>query len=199
MPTLQASFSDRRSFGAHLAHKGLVGVAAEIGTHRGQFAYEFLSGWPGRRLYCVDHWMKNYDATDPAAIGDRAADEMAARSLMATFPKERVTILRMASMEARLVLSNLDFVYLDADHRPDRVYEDILGWWPLIVPGGILAGHDYICPGEPYGGWGANIQLVVNDFAHQNNLMVYLVTEPMGLPWSWWVQKPTEEEGQVLP
>ena len=38
----------------------------------------------------------------------------------------------------------IDFVYLDARHDYRSVVEDICSWFPLVTPGGILAGHDYI-------------------------------------------------------
>jgi len=38
----------------------------------------------------------------------------------------------------------IDFVYLDARHDYHSVAEDICAWFPLVTPGGILAGHDYI-------------------------------------------------------
>lgn len=34
-------------------------------------------------------------------------------------------------------------IYLDADHSYESVRADIEAWWPHVVPGGILAGHDY--------------------------------------------------------
>jgi hypothetical protein len=39
---------------------------------------------------------------------------------------------------------HIDFVYLDARHDYASVVEDICAWFPLVTPGGILAGHDYI-------------------------------------------------------
>ena len=42
---------------------------------------------------------------------------------------------------------SLDFVYLDARHDFNGVFEDLSVWWPKLKMGGILAGHDY-CDGE---------------------------------------------------
>lgn len=36
-----------------------------------------------------------------------------------------------------------DYVYIDADHSEQAVWEDISAWWPKVRSGGIIAGHDY--------------------------------------------------------
>lgn len=37
-------------------------------------------------------------------------------------------------------------VYIDGDHSEEGVAADIAAWFPLVVPGGYICGHDY---GEP--------------------------------------------------
>ena len=39
---------------------------------------------------------------------------------------------------------SIDLVYLDARHDYRSVVDDICAWFPLVTPGGLLAGHDYI-------------------------------------------------------
>ena len=34
-------------------------------------------------------------------------------------------------------------VFIDADHTYEAVRGDLTAWWPLVRPGGFLAGHDY--------------------------------------------------------
>lgn len=35
-----------------------------------------------------------------------------------------------------------DIVFLDGDHTLEGILTDIKAWWPLLKPGGIMAGHD---------------------------------------------------------
>ena len=37
----------------------------------------------------------------------------------------------------------VDFVFIDGDHRYSQVKEDIMSWFPKIKTGGTMAGHDY--------------------------------------------------------
>ena len=59
--------------------------------------------------------------------------------------KDRVETFRMESLAAaqKLQEQSLDFVYIDACHDYCSVFEDIDAYWPLVKPGGIMAGHDY--------------------------------------------------------
>ena len=66
----------------------------------------------------------------------------------------------MYSIEAakKLRKESLDFVYIDARHDYCAMMEDLEAYWPLVTPGGILAGHDYMSSPEVgcicfYGFW----------------------------------------------
>lgn len=39
--------------------------------------------------------------------------------------------------------NSLDFIYVDASHREEDVYNDISLWFPKLKPGGIMAGDDW--------------------------------------------------------
>lgn len=196
-----APLSTRNQFGDLLTGRGLVGAAVEVGTHRGDFARVLLGRWPGM-LYCVDHWAvpPGYEAQAHClsalggAFGDREADLTAAKEVLAPFAG-RAVLIREASAEAaaRFVQRSLDFVYLDGDHERPGIDEDLRSWWPKIVPGGILAGHDFLCPG-PIGrpdDWGRYIQPAVMGFVERQGVDVLLVVEEQNLPWSYVLEKPS--------
>ena len=86
----------------------------------------------------VEKWNYNVDGLETAyAAYNRALIEAGVR--------DRVVDLRMVSLEAARAFADgsLDFVFLDADHRPQSVLADIKAWLPKVRPQGILAGHDY--------------------------------------------------------
>jgi len=57
---------------------------------------------------------------------------------------DRATLWRDFSNKAhkRVEDESIDFVFIDASHDYDSVYEDIKYWAPKVKKGGIVAGHD---------------------------------------------------------
>lgn len=186
----QSTVTDRENLGGFLNEQGLLGTAVEIGTHRGKFANQLLSQWNGQVLNCVDPWQPGYDEGDPASYGDRDQDYQQAQTVLAKYGN-RCRLLRQTSADASKLFTpeSIDFVYLDGCHRYESVYEDLRLWWPKVKPGGLLAGHDIICPHEDRGGWGRYIQPAVFGFAEENQLTVWLVFQTRGNPWSYYFVK----------
>jgi hypothetical protein len=174
----------REQFGKLLNKRGLVGEAAEIGTHLGIFAEQFLSGWGGQVLHCVDPWQTALPGyVDDITDRDREQDYQAARERLSQFG-ERVRFHRLTSVEAAPAFpdESLDFVYIDANHATEHVRQDVLNWWPKIKPHGIMAGHDWT------GEWRSKIRRGVLSFTVPRGLWVQLVECPIGYR-SWFVEK----------
>jgi cephalosporin hydroxylase len=86
--------------------------------------------------------------------------------------KERVTVLRGLSVEmaAQIPDNSLGLVYLDAGHDYDSVMADLNAYYPKLVKGGIMAGHDYL--NTAYG-----VKQAVTDFAAKHGFEVHLIPE----------------------
>jgi hypothetical protein len=74
---------------------------------------------------------------------------------------------------------SLDFVYIDANHRPDFVREDIREWTKKVKKGGIVSGHDY--HGDVAG--------VVDEYVRNNNLELFVTEQKSDKALSWWFIK----------
>ncbi|MEQ9409404.1 MAG: class I SAM-dependent methyltransferase [Fuerstiella sp.] len=67
-------------------------------------------------------------------------------------PGQKMHILEGNSQEpaivnrARRYLSGrkFDFLFIDGDHEYDGVLEDLIQWYPLVKPGGLIAFHDIV-------------------------------------------------------
>jgi predicted O-methyltransferase YrrM len=184
----KAPFNSRDAFGMFLEQRG-ARRGAEIGTHRGEFAYKLLERWRHGFLYCVDPYRGGYDDDDPASHGDRAKDRHDAHTRLQRFTR-RSRFIETTSMDAARHpdLNDLDFVYVDAKHRFTDVLNDLTTWWNKLRPGGILAGHDIVCPGKS-DPWGHEIQPAVFEFARQHRTTVMLVIEEQDEPWSYYMVK----------
>ncbi len=131
-------------------HRSVTGV--EVGVKFGTFSQQILESIPQvRRMVLVDPW-KEYaaDHSDREKFGyasrDQAGWDRMARMCserMARFGR-RARIIRATSLEAAEQLVQQSFVvYLDGSHAYEDVLADCKAWWPLVEPGGMLAGDDF--------------------------------------------------------
>jgi len=191
----KAEFNDRDNLPEFLNELGLTGRAVEIGTHQADFASLFYRKWKGQHLTCVDPWATMSEYYDQSKClwnsdpDNRDKDYAIAKQKMDEVGKP-YRMLKMTSLEAskRHDLHELDFVYLDGNHEYRWVRQDLFLWWDHLKPGGVLAGHDIICPGED-AGWGKEIQPAVFEFATERSLTVNLIVESKWLPWSYYIKK----------
>lgn len=192
-PFKMATFSGRENLANLLNKRGLVGTVVEVGVYRGVFAEKFLRLWKGDKYFGIDPWENLPEYQDTISGTDRNVDRAQALTLQQLFGYYRVNFYKSTSQKAvqNFCDGSLDFVYIDANHKREYVAQDIELWWPKIVSGGILAGHDIDFPqgNSPIYRWRVEIEPVLREFATANNLIVYVIKEP-GYPWSWYVDKP---------
>lgn len=198
---IQIGLKSRDHIGSWIAGFGLLDVAVEVGVHQGDFAVPFLNAWPGRLFIAVDPWavlddyddaLNNYiDKTRPRvtrSTDDREPDYKIAMARFRAF-ETRVQVIRKTLAEAVAELPpEIDFGYIDANHALTHVREDIGLLWPLIRPGGCLAGHDYDCRAWP------GVGRAVDEFADSLGHPVYLAPPSGWQSWAVW-----KTSGGVMP
>ena len=157
---------DRKEL-AELLSKYKVGV--EVGVLKGSYSRLLLQANPSLKFYAVDSWgigetkMKDYHLR---------MYEIAKRRLK----KYDVVFIHKLSMDAvkDFADESLDFVYIDANHKPKFVEEDIREWSKKVRKGGVISGHDYI----------GDIAKIVDNYAQINKLEVNLTcTIDEGISW----------------
>lgn len=104
-------------------------VGAEVGVNIGENAFSLLNKLNIRRLYLVDSYEKN-DVR-------REAIKRVGR-----YGKKIQFIVKRSLDACKDIKESLDFVYIDADHKYDSVYQDLDAWYPLVREGGVICGHD---------------------------------------------------------
>lgn len=146
--------------------------AVELGCAEGFFSADMLS-WGLKKLYMVDTW-----ATISGAFGDGSSPQewhdknyQDAMDRVSKFKKKAVVLRgKTVDMAVRVPDNSIGLLYLDAGHDYQSVMDDLFTWFPKVVDGGVIAGHDYMNPA--YG-----VYKAVNEFAQGITKEVYLIPE----------------------
>ncbi len=157
---------------------------AEIGVAAGHFSEELLRVWEVPKLYAVDAWFTMNALPGDAAYPQKWHDDnlTAAKKRLEPF-MDKVVILRGRStmMVKKVPDKSLGFVYLDACHSYRCVTVDLTDWIEKLVPGGVMAGHDYH-------NYNFNqVEAAVNDFA-EGKYEVHRIPESENQDHSFWFQ-----------
>lgn len=168
-------------------------LGAEVGVLQGTCSRILLKHVPNLFLWMVDGWSESPADSAYRHSGDRAAAIPQAEHLSnleeaftsTRFAAERRALVRCDSLTAARGMrdESLDFVFIDADHTLEAVQRDIAAWWPKVLAGGILGGHDYGGRKNRLGRWGVN--RAVDAFVAERGLRLQQAPGSV-----WWVRKP---------
>ncbi len=148
-------------------NKEATGV--EVGVAFGANAEDVLRQWPQVTLTLVDNYSESpeREAEMRLRVAGRKAELLLVDSVVAA---------------RKLKDRQFDFVYIDADHTYRGVMEDLNAWFPLVKPGGVFGGDDYLnttCAG---------VKKAVDEFAEKHRLA--LISAPNMGGGDWFVYKP---------
>lgn len=127
-------------------NKDLVG--AEIGVAGGEHALSLLETLSIKKLYLIDPYdiyetytegKQHYGANGSGLNEFRVRAE----ALLSKYSERIVWIKEKSSDAARLILEQLDFVYIDGNHAQDFVTQDISDFIPKLSSRGVIGGHDF--------------------------------------------------------
>lgn len=166
----------------------------EVGTWKGASAINMarhaLKANPNAMVICVDTWLgdesfwkisSEYHKDLRLENGYPTIYRQFLANVLRAKLENNIRPLPLASIPAARLLNEIgvkaELIYIDAAHDEYSAYGDIIHYWPLVKPNGILFGDDY------WTTWPGVIK-AVNRFAHENGL---------GLETSqgkWWFRKP---------
>lgn len=166
-----------------LAHLDYPSVA-EVGVWRGGMSRRLLyrlnlnlvmiDPWGEVTSNNDDYYEREFNGQDWAEIKQQAINNV-------LWAKDRVRVFQGTSAGAAEYFDEkFDLVFIDADHSYEACANDIALWWPKVVEGGYLSGHDYRTDKEGFG-----VIEAVNEFAEEQGLEVVL-----GENYTWFVHKP---------
>jgi len=119
---------------------------AEIGVAEGVLSEQLVKfAGCGGKLYLVDAW-QHIGGLDDTNNPSAEEQEQRFQWVQSKFTgNKNVEIRRGWSVEMAATFRDmeLDWIYLDADHREESVLADLKAWYPKVRVGGMLSGHDY--------------------------------------------------------
>jgi len=118
-------------------------VAAEVGVADGRNAFRMLKELEIERLYLIDSY-PNYMDGPYTRKGELQEAYYNAMFINIQGYLSKVTMITRDSLYAATLFKNefFDFVYIDGNHSYSQCKKDIEAWWPKVINGGILSGHD---------------------------------------------------------
>lgn len=121
-------------------------AAVEVGSAKGENAYQMLKACPTLRLWMVD-----------------LVDYPERQELLKPF-EDRITFVNKESSVAAKDFpdKSLHYIYIDAGHEYDEVTADLQAWYPKLQPGSFIGGHDF---------WYKPVQEAVKDFFKDKAVM----------------------------
>lgn len=134
------NLKNRRSLIDHINEKKAK-YAVEVGVKYGGFSKFILKNTGIEKLYSIDPWEINEELTakeNPVTVYDICKENLSPYG-------ERSEMIKAYSPQICSKFENemFDFVYIDGLHDYESVKKDIIGWFPKVKKGGIIAGHDY--------------------------------------------------------
>lgn len=170
---------------SNIKNSKLRGV--EVGVRDGLNASYLMTYLPLKHLFLVDNFPA-YDDYGRRLWTVEDQKEEFQKLIKVVLDKEyrdKAVLIYKSSMDARDLFLNFkptpylfDFVYIDANHSYESVAED-LKWWDLVIPGGIIGGHDYGTVD------GDGVKKAVDEFVENNSLKLNVLDVSRdGMEWA---------------
>jgi hypothetical protein len=120
----------------HFVKPEYIGV--EIGAFLGTSSVRFLDTC--KYMYFIDPFGPYPGYHGP--INDFIPVDAFLKTLK-PYNKKQYTLFQELSSVAAPKIPLVNFVYIDGNHEPDYVRMDLALYWPKVLNGGFLSGHDY--------------------------------------------------------
>lgn len=174
---------DRKTFD-RLVSSVRPGTVIEVGTWKGQSTFNMAGNIRKLglqcKIYCIDTWLGSLEFW--ANDGPRESFELehgypiVYRQFLSNVIhlgfEDMIEPLPMTSSTGHKYLSmkaiSAPLIYLDASHEEDDVYRDLVGYWDILDPGGIMFGDDW----HYYG-----VRPAVERFAREKSLEIEVLED----------------------
>ena len=125
------------------------GIGIEIGVLRGDFSEFILENCKDLQLYLLDCWTSQdnqiyKDVNNVEEYQHYLNFFYTLVNLKKHFKRCKI-IKEFSDIAVNFFPNNFfDFIYIDANHSAEAVFEDLNIWYPKLKSGGLFAGDDYV-------------------------------------------------------
>jgi len=151
-------------------------VAVEVGVAAGANAKRIFDHLNIKQLFLIDSWAPCYN---------EECYEWLVRTCK-TFDgyMGRTVLIRHDAIDSAKLFqeATIDYLYLDDNHAPVHVLKELNAYFPKVVSGGIIAGHD----------WADNnrASVAVKQFCKERNIEYFFLKNEGEEVADWWFVKP---------
>jgi len=163
-----------------IINKFALKTGAELGVAYGGHSEAILNNTKIDKLYGIDPYQHTIGYIDKMNYPQDEFDELYKYAIerLSRF-KGRYEHIKKYSKDAVInVPEQIDFIYIDADHSYEGVWNDLCLWFSKIKIEGIIGGHDYMHPDFP------GVKQAIDEFFSRFNWKINYEGDGV-----WWVQK----------
>ena len=97
------------------------------------------------KVYAIDTWLGSDEAAHKNDPRLKRIYHIFLSNVVHAGLQEKIIPVRMTSLEAAEALNvKADFIYIDASHKTQDVYNDIIAWSKHLNPQGVICGDDWL-------------------------------------------------------
>jgi hypothetical protein len=139
----QLNFNNRFDLINHYINKYKSPIMVEIGVCHGTLSEFLLTNNKSSYLYCVDPYISYNEYVDACNTEVNDTLFLSTRERLTKKFNNRVSFIRKFSDNAiDYVPNNLDFIYIDGNHKYEYVYNDLENWFKKLKKGGLIICDD---------------------------------------------------------
>lgn len=159
-------------------------VGAEIGVYLGDNAEFILEVLNMQKLYLIDPFDPDNDFEGYCKPKLGKVKQLTLDKLL-PYAAAVEWLFHTSDDALPFITEPLHFVYIDGNHSYAYVKRDLENYWKLVMPGGVVSGHDYATRKKPP----IEARLAVDEFVAAHNLDLTISRE-FDPHMDWWFRKP---------
>lgn len=165
-------------------------TGAEIGVAFGGHSEAILNQTNVEILYGIDNYEHRVDYEYPMNLPQDDFNDLYEKTnqRLSAFGDRFKLIRADSEIAANQIQGKLDFIYIDADHSYNGVWNDLCSWYSKVRVGGIIGGHDYMHPDFP------GVKQAIDEFFRRFYWEIHIEGEGV-----WWVEKQSLNISFIMP